>query len=283
MAKILAFIDGSIYAQSVCDLAAWAANRVSASVEILHVLGRRDTTSAPVDLSGNLDADERDELLNELAALDEQRAKLGLRRGRLLLDEAKARLQAVGVAAVSTKLRHGDLVETVEEFEAGADLLVIGKRGEAADFAKGHLGSNLERVARSSRKPILVAARAFRPIKRFLIAYDGGASANKALEHVVRDPLLRDLECEIVMAGSESDLRSRLDTAATRLRDNGFNVSATLAPGHAEDVIGSRIEVGGVDLLVMGAYGHGRIRSLVVGSTTTAMVRRCKIPVLMFR
>jgi nucleotide-binding universal stress UspA family protein len=41
--------------------------------------------------------------------------------------------------------------------------------------------------------------------------------------------------------------------------------------------------MGGVDLLVMGAYGHGRIRSLVVGSTTTAMVRRCKIPVLMFR
>ncbi len=92
MAKILALIDGSIYAQSVCDLAAWAANRLLASVEILHVLGRRATTSAPVDLSGNLDADEREELLSELAALDEQRAKLGLRRGRLLLDEARARL-----------------------------------------------------------------------------------------------------------------------------------------------------------------------------------------------
>jgi nucleotide-binding universal stress UspA family protein len=283
MAKILALIDGSIYAQSVCDLAAWAASRTLASVEVLHVLGRRDTTSAPVDLSGNLDADERDELLSELAALDEQRAKLGLRRGRLLLDEAKARLQTDGVAAVSTKFRHGDLVETVEEFEVGADLLVIGKRGEAADFAKGHLGSNLERVVRSSRRPILVAARAFRPINRFLIAYDGGASANKALEHVVRDPLLRGLECEIVMVGNESEVRSRLDAAATRLREAGFNVSASLAPGHAEDVIGSQIEVGGVDLLVMGAYGHGRIRSLVVGSTTTAMVRRCKIPVLMFR
>jgi nucleotide-binding universal stress UspA family protein len=283
MAKILCLIDGSIYAQSVCDLAAWAASRTSASVEILHVLGRRDTTSAPVDLSGNLDVDERDELLSELAALDEQRAKLGLRRGRLLLDEAKARLQAAAVATVSTKLRHGDLVEAVEEFEAGADLVVIGKRGEAADFAKGHLGSNLERVVRSSRKPILVAARAFRPITRFLIAYDGGASANKALEHVIRDPLLRGVACEIVSAGSEGEMRSRLDAAATRLRAAGLNVSATLALGHAEEVIGSRVEVGGIDLLVMGAYGHGRIRNLVVGSTTTAMVRRCKIPVLMVR
>ncbi len=283
MAKILALIDGSIYAQSVCDLAAWAANRVSAPVEILHVLGRRETASAPVDLSGNLDADERDELLSELATLDEQRAKLGLRRGRLLLDEAKTRLQAAGAASVSTKLRHGDLVETVEEFEAGADLLVIGKRGEAADFAKGHLGANLERVVRSSRKPILVAARAFRPINRFLIAYDGGTSANKALVHVIRDPLLRGLEREIVTAGSAGQMRSRLDAAAARLRDAGLNISATLAPGHAEDVIGTRVEMGGIDLLVMGAYGHGRIRSLVVGSTTTAMVQRCKIPVLMFR
>jgi nucleotide-binding universal stress UspA family protein len=33
----------------------------------------------------------------------------------------------------------------------------------------------------------------------------------------------------------------------------------------------------------MGAYGHSRIRSLIVGSTTATMVRRCRIPVLMFR
>ncbi len=78
-------------------------------------------------------------------------------------------------------------------------------------------------------------------------------------------------------------MRRRLDKAATHLREAGFDISATLAPGHAEDVIGSRVEMGGVNLLVMGAYGHGRIRSLVVGSTTTAMVSRGKTPVLMFR
>jgi hypothetical protein len=31
----------------------------------------------------------------------------------------------------------------------------------------------------------------------------------------------------------------------------------------------------------MGAYGHSRIRSFVIGSTTTEMVRSCKVPVLM--
>ncbi len=112
MTRILALIDGSIYAQSVCDHAAWAATRAGAAVELLHVLGRRDVSSAPIDLSGNLDIDDRDTLLAELAQLDEQRAKLAQQRGRLILEQAKARLLAAGVADVTTKLRHGDIVET---------------------------------------------------------------------------------------------------------------------------------------------------------------------------
>jgi nucleotide-binding universal stress UspA family protein len=38
-----------------------------------------------------------------------------------------------------------------------------------------------------------------------------------------------------------------------------------------------------IDMLVMGAYGHSRMRSLVIGSTTTEMVRSCRLPVLLFR
>ncbi|HSP25858.1 MAG TPA: universal stress protein [Saliniramus sp.] len=48
-------------------------------------------------------------------------------------------------------MRNGDLVEALQEYERDCDLVIIGKRGEAADFAKLHLGSNLERVVRSSR------------------------------------------------------------------------------------------------------------------------------------
>jgi nucleotide-binding universal stress UspA family protein len=33
----------------------------------------------------------------------------------------------------------------------------------------------------------------------------------------------------------------------------------------------------------MGAYGHSRIRNLFVGSTTTEMIRSCKVPILLFR
>jgi nucleotide-binding universal stress UspA family protein len=48
-------------------------------------------------------------------------------------------------------------------------------------------------------------------------------------------------------------------------------------------VILDEVEREGIDLLVMGAYGHSRIRTLIIGSTTTATLRRCPVPVLMFR
>jgi nucleotide-binding universal stress UspA family protein len=35
--------------------------------------------------------------------------------------------------------------------------------------------------------------------------------------------------------------------------------------------------------MIMGAYGHSRIRHLLIGSTTTAMLRRSTIPLLLLR
>jgi nucleotide-binding universal stress UspA family protein len=48
-------------------------------------------------------------------------------------------------------------------------------------------------------------------------------------------------------------------------------------------VITAIIEQEGYDLLAMGAYSHSRLRSLFIGSTTTEMVRSCKVPVVIFR
>lgn len=284
MTKLMALIDGSIYSQSVCDHVAWVAGRSGGSVEILHVLGRRDASSAPVNLSGNLNAEARDTLLAELASLDEQKAKLAQKRGRSLLAGAKERLEAAGVGEVTTKLRHGDLLETLLEFEAEADLIVVGKRGEAADFAKLHLGSNLERVLRSSHKPVLVAARAFKPVQRFLIAFDGGASATKAVDHVARSKTFAGLDCRLLTVGPDNpEARKRLDDAAAVLRAAGYEVQADIEPGQADRAIAKRVEADGIDLMVMGAYGHSRIRSLIIGSTTTEMIRSCKIPIMLFR
>ncbi|WP_308189058.1 universal stress protein [Nostoc favosum] len=53
--------------------------------------------------------------------------------------------------------------------------------------------------------------------------------------------------------------------------------------GEPEKVIANYVEKQDINLLIMGAYGHSRIRHLVIGSTTAQMLRSSHIPVLLFR
>jgi nucleotide-binding universal stress UspA family protein len=284
MTQILAVIDGSIYSTSVCDHAAWIAQRLQLSVEVVHVLGRRDVSSQPTNLSGSIGLGARTELLDELAELDASRARLAQKRGRAILEDAKERLNADGVTEVATRLRHGEIVETVQDFETDAEVIVIGKRGEAADFNSLHLGSNLERIVRSTHKPIFVASREFKPIKRFLLAFDGGNSATLAVERLAALPQFADLTCQLLYVGNAStELQRQLEGAQATLQQAGFTVEAEVIPGQAEAVIADRVESDHIDLLVMGAYGHSRIRNLIIGSTTTHMLQLCRVPVILFR
>src|SRR6056297_907534 len=201
--KIIALVDGSIYSESVCDHAAWISGRTGAPVELTHVLGRREAPESQ-DLSGSIRLGARTALLEELAELDAQRAKLVGHRGRAILEDARAILEKDGVAEITTRLRHGDIVEAIGEVEENARVIVIGKRGEAADFARGHLGSNLERIVRAAHRPVFVASRAFKPIDSVLVAYDGGRSAMKAVDHIARSSLFAGLAVTVVTVGVET-------------------------------------------------------------------------------
>lgn len=288
MTKLIALVDGSIYSRSVCDHAAWIAERTGLALEILHIIGRRQTSNAPADLSGSIALGARSALLKELSEMDEMNAKLAQKRGRAILEDARTRIEAVwpgsGAGEIATKLRIGDIVETVAELGVDAEIVTIGKRGEAADFAKLHLGSNLERIARTCQSPLFVASRAFRPVERVLIACDGGASSRKAVDYVARSPLFAGLHCRVLTVGADSAAARRtIGDAETVLRAAGRAVESGIADGQPETVIPQAIKTGGIDLLVMGAYGHSRVRALVLGSTTTEMMRLCKVPVMLFR
>ena len=99
MNNVIACIDGSSAATSVCDYAAWAASRLAAPLTLLHVL---DQSRYPVenDLSGKLGVDAREHLLCELAELDIRRNKLALEQGALMLEEARQRVVASGIAEI---------------------------------------------------------------------------------------------------------------------------------------------------------------------------------------
>ena len=120
MSKVIACIDGSSASDSVCDYGAWVASRLEAPLTLL--------SRYPVenDFSGNLGVDAREHLLSELAELDTRRNKLALEQGELMLEEARLRAVAGGVAEPVLRQRHGHLIETLSELENDTQLLVIG-------------------------------------------------------------------------------------------------------------------------------------------------------------
>ena len=278
MGGVLACIDGSAYSASVADHAAWAAGRVGGPVTLLQVLGRRLATPA------RLLNDARGRLAEEMAAVEAERARLMRLQAQLDLEEARTRVEAAGLGDVETLAREGDLLEEIAAREAGVCVTVIGKRGAAADFARGHLGSNLERIVRASARPVLIAARAFRPVGRLVLAFDGRASALKAVEAVAASPLFAGLAADIVTVGPGSaETRAKLEGAVARLRAAGVAAEGLLEQGQPEAALPALVARRGADLLVMGAYGHSRLRSLMIGSTTSEVIRACPIPILLYR
>lgn len=284
MDKVRACIDDSVYAQSVCDYAVWAALRLGAPLEFLHVLNRHPETSATRDLSGAIGLGSQDSLLAELAQLDEKRSKLAQQHGRAMLDAVARKAREQGVGNVEQRLRHGAFVDALTELEKDVRLFVLGKRGEHADFAKLHLGSELQRAIRAVSRPLLIASRHFKPIQKLLIAFDGSETTRKGVEMIASSPLFKGLPCHVVMAGGDTaDARAQIQWAHEKLAASGLEVHSSILAGNAETVLGQYVTANAIDVLVMGAYGHSRIRQLIVGSTTTAIIRTCLIPVLLLR
>ncbi len=282
--SILACVDGSFYTDSVFAHAAWAGRRLDAPVRALHVQAPSSDYAAPSDLSGAIGLGAKSSLLDNLSRVDAERGKLDQQRGKLILDHATQELKALGVKTVVPMHRRGSLVDSITELESATLMNVLGKRGEHADFSSGHLGSNLERVVRAAHKPVLVAARAFSPIERFVIAYDGGRSTRKAVDYVASSPLFEGLECHLLKIGSDNEgNRHSLASAAGQLEATGFSVQTLLTKGHPDDVLADYVKANEMNMLIMGAYGHSHIRTMIIGSTTSSMLRSCPIPVLMFR
>jgi hypothetical protein len=74
--RVLAAIDRSAYTDSTAYYASWAASRLQAPLEFLHVLDRHAETAPVSDFSGNLSSDASSRLLEELVAIDHTHGKL---------------------------------------------------------------------------------------------------------------------------------------------------------------------------------------------------------------
>ena len=283
MTQVMACIDGSPQATAVCDCAAWASQRLRAPLTLLHVLDRQRYPLSG-DLSGIIGLGSREFLLEELASLDEKRSKLALEEGRMMLDSARQRAIEAGVAQPALRQRHGDLVETLRELEGDTRLLVIGKQGEDSGNDIQMIGSQLESVIRTMHRPILVTPANFRAPTTAMLAFDASATTRKGVEMLAASPLLKGMPIHLVMVGSDTgEDKTALESARDTLATAGFEVHVAVLAGEVEPVLHAYQTEHAIDLLVMGAYGHSRIRQFFVGSTTSNMLRSTTTPLLLLR
>ncbi len=278
-AVVLAGIDGSSLSKPVCDYAAWVASTVAAPLRLLHNLEER-RNAAVADLTGSIGLGSQQELLEQLTQVEQERTRLLIEKGKLMLAAARERALEDGVEDVDCWQRHGSLQESLVDLEEQIRVLVLGVRGE--EHRQGQVGSHLETVIRALHRPVLVVNHEFSEPENILLAYDGTEAANKALEMVAGSPLFKKRCCHLVMVG-KSDQRSKLDMASATLNVAGVEHTATLLDGKAEEVLCQYQLEHDIHLTVMGAFSHYRIRDMLLGSFTAKMLQRANHPLLLLR
>lgn len=284
MTNVIACIDGSPASPAVCDYAAWSSLRMEAPLVLLHVLDQSAFPAGKRNLSGNLGFGARESLLNELADLDAQRNKVALEQGRLMLEEAYERVKANGIIEADRRQRHGDLLETLVELQDETRLLVMGRQGEHAENLGHHIGSHIESVVRTVHRPVLVTTPGYKEPERIMIAFDGSSTTKKCVEMVAGSPLFKGLPVHVVMVGADTnDHQAQLDWARDTLEKAGFEAPTRIQAGEVESVLCNYRKEHDIDMIVMGAYGHSRIRQFLVGSTTSNVVLHANVPVLLLR
>jgi nucleotide-binding universal stress UspA family protein len=145
-------------------------------------------------------------------------------------------------------------------------------------------------LALEAGRPVLIvpnAGVAERVGERVLVAWDGRREAARAVFDAL--PILRRADVvEVVWVNPRSERERAQDRPAadicTALARHGVKCRATeqVAPrgGVGETLLACAREMS-ADLLVMGCYGHTRVREFVFGGASRHVLTRMPIPVLM--
>ena len=277
--KVLACVDQSPYADYVADYSAWAAQRFSLPLELLHTIDRHQETATSDDHSGAIGFDAQENLLNRLAEEEGERTRATREQGRIFLNELKKRCEHHQGLSVDVRQRYGQLLETLDEQQQDVALYVLGRRGESADQTQRDLGRHVESISRKIRRPILTVANTFSEPKSMLVAYDGKRMTRKCISLLAGNAALTDLPVHVVMSGKQNgEADKHLAWASNTLAKSGFEVETAYLPGDPEQQITQAIADRDIGMLVMGAYSRSPLKSLFLGSKTNNLLRASKVP-----
>ena len=158
------------------------------------------------------------------------------------------------------------------------------------DEDAGFHQSLLDGVLFASGRPVYTVPYIGRPdhkVRKAIVAWDGGKKVARAVNDAL--PLLKD-RGEVIILVINPDQRSNahgknpgVDIAA-HLERHGIKtkvdiqVSDSLPPA---TIILNYLSDAGADLLVMGAYGHSRLREWAFGGVTDSIMHQMTVPVFM--
>jgi len=216
------------------------------------------------------------------------------RQRKALAAQAEEEFRAVTVRRGNARIEWrdvpGDALYAVQQSARYADLVVAGQpdpyAGDADEAVSGFPGD----LVLSAGRPVLFVPYAGRFAKlgtRILVAWNTSREAARAVHDAL--PLLERAQRVDVVAfdpqrgGADHGERPGADIALYLAR-HGVKASAAQQRGAGIDVgaqILSRAADMEADLIVMGAYGHSRLRERVLGGATRTLLDSMTVPVLM--
>ncbi len=167
-----------------------------------------------------------------------------------------------------------------------ADLVILGQR--IPDHSTGLDAP--EDVILACSRPVLVVPYAGRRLDRIgenvLIAWNGSREAGRAVQDAL--PLLAmsgAVTVLLVDPEEDADIEVAEDLVA-HLARHGLRAKTQvirhqLATSLVADTLLAQIARLDADLLIMGAYGHSRLREMILGGVTRDVLRNMNVPVLM--
>jgi nucleotide-binding universal stress UspA family protein len=204
--------------------------------------------------------------------------------------EAEFRTAAArhGDVKAEWRVSHEDALEAMRVNARYSDLVVVGQRERDTERETGIAPGFVDELVLSCPRPVLVVPYAGHfsgAGKRALVAWNASTEASRAVAGAL--PLLASADRVNVVVfepGSPGDHGEEPGAdAALYLARHGVKATVSRYLNPSID-IGSQILTRAadmsVDLIVMGAYGHSRLRELVLGGATRTLLESMTVPVL---
>jgi nucleotide-binding universal stress UspA family protein len=165
------------------------------------------------------------------------------------------------------------------------DLAVVGQAEQETNAVEENI---IEAALFDSGRPLIVVPYIQKePLKLdfVMVCWDGGRAAARAIRDAI--PFLRRAgRIEVVIVSNERGKQDQIERAdiGAHLARHGLNVAVKRMPVDDVEVASmllSHVADEGVDFIVMGGYGHSRLREFVLGGVTRSVLRSMTVPVLM--